>query len=195
MQKKFLGLFFLTCLFVTAFSGSLYAQQTRTVTGKVVDEGGTPLAGASIVVKGTLTGVASGIDGTFFLEVPQGSNTLVVSFVGMETTEAEVTTGPMLVTVAASRTLLNEVVVIGYGTIRRSEVTSAISSVKSEEIKNLSVAGVDQALQGKVSGLTVINNSGQPGGGVSVRVRGITTINSNAPLIVIDGVPLTGTPV
>lgn len=191
MQKKFLRLFFLTCLVVVAFTGSLSAQQMRTVTGKVVDEGGNTLTGASIVVKGTIVGVASGADGTFTLQVPEGSNTLVVSFVGMQTQEVEITPGQMIVTIQSARTLLDEVVVIGYGSIRRSEVTSAISSVKSEEIQNLSVAGVDQALQGKVSGLTITNNSGQPGGGVSVRVRGITTINSNDPLIVIDGVPFT----
>lgn len=191
MQKKFLRLFFLTCLAVSVFTGSLQAQQMRTVTGKVIDEGGTALAGASIVVKGTVAGVATSADGTFTLQVPSGSNTLVVSFVGMETQEVEITPGQLIITMLPSRTLLNEVVVIGYGQIRRSEVTSAISSVKSEEIQNLSVAGVDQALQGKVSGLTIQNNSGQPGGGVSVRVRGITSINSNDPLIVIDGVPFT----
>jgi TonB-dependent SusC/RagA subfamily outer membrane receptor len=84
---------------------------------------------------------------------------------------------------------LNEVVVIGYGTVKRSDVSSAVSSVKASELKDLPVAGIDQALQGKVAGVTVTNNSGQPGGGVSVKVRGVTTINSNDPLIVIDGVP------
>lgn len=191
MQKKFLRLFFLACLVVFAFSSTLSAQQMKTVTGKVVDESGTALAGASIVVKGTVVGVASGIDGAFSLQVPESATTLVVSFVGMGQQEVAITPGTILVTLQSSRTVLEEVVVIGYGTIRRSEVTSAISSVKSEEIQNLSVAGVDQALQGKVSGLTIMNNSGQPGGGVSVRVRGITSINSNDPLIVIDGVPFT----
>lgn len=89
-------------------------------------------------------------------------------------------------------TNLNEVVVIGYGTVRRNEVTSAISSVGQKELKNLQVTGIDQALQGKLAGVTVTNNSGQPGGGVALRVRGLTSINSNCPLIVIDGVPFAG---
>lgn len=84
---------------------------------------------------------------------------------------------------------MNEVVVIGYGTAKRTNVTSSIASVSAKDIKDLPVAGIDQALQGKVAGVTVTNNSGQPGGGVSIKVRGVTTINSNDPLIVIDGVP------
>jgi TonB-dependent starch-binding outer membrane protein SusC len=105
--------------------------------------------------------------------------------------EVPITDGPMSIRMTMAAEEVDAVVVIGYGTIRRSEVTSAIASVKTEEIQDLVVTGVDQALQGKVAGLHVMNNSGQPGGGVSVRVRGITSINSNDPLIVIDGVPFT----
>lgn len=191
MQNKLLRLILLSCLVVVTSSSVVYSQQMKTITGTVVEEGNVPLPGASIVVKGTTIGVASGPDGSFTLRVPEGSTTLVVSFIGMKPQEVAITDGPMTITLLPAGTVLDEVVVIGYGTIRRSEVTSAISSVSNEEIQNLSVAGVDQALQGKVAGLTIMNNSGQPGGGVSVRVRGITTINSNDPLIVIDGVPFT----
>jgi len=168
----------------------LFSQQ-RTVTGKVVDDTNAALPGASVVVKGTTIGTASDLNGNFTLQVPSDATTLVITFVGMDTKEVPISAGPMTITMTMSAEEVDAVVVIGYGTIRRSEVTSAIASVKTEEIKDLVVTGVDQALQGKVAGLQVMNNSGQPGGGVSVRVRGITSINSNDPLIVIDGVPFT----
>src|SRR5690606_31838393 len=167
-----------------------FAQQ-RTVTGRVLDDTNTGLPGASVVVKGTTIGTATDLNGNFSFQVPSDATTLVVTFVGMDIIEVPVTDGPMSIRMTMAAEEVDAVVVIGYGTIRRSEVTSAIASVKSEEIKDLVVTGVDQALQGKVAGLHVMNNSGQPGGGVSVRVRGITSINSNDPLIVIDGVPFT----
>src|SRR5512133_243177 len=190
MQNKLLRLTFLICLAAVMSSAVLYAQQ-RTVTGRVMDDTNAALPGASIVVKGTTIGTASDINGNFSFQVPAGATTLVVSFIGMDTKEVPIAAGPMIITMTMSAKEVDAVVVIGYGTIRRSEVTSAIASVKTEEIKDLVVTGVDQALQGKVAGLTVLNNSGQPGGGVSLRVRGITSINSNDPLIVIDGVPFT----
>ena len=193
MQNKLLRLTFLICLVAVVFPAVLSAQQqTRTVTGTVMDESNAALPGATIKVKGTTIGTNSGSDGSFTLQVPEGSNTLEVTFIGMEPQDVTITPGvPIKVTMVTTQSMLNEVVVIGYGTAKRSEVSSAISSVKTEEIKDLAVAGVDQALQGKVSGLTIMNNSGQPGGGVAVRVRGITSINSNDPLIVVDGVPFT----
>lgn len=142
-------------------------------------------------MKGTTIGTATDAEGRFTLNVPEGSEYLVVSFVGMEPQEVLITQEPMTVTLMPSGNIMDEVVVIGYGTMRRSEVTSAIASVSSNDIENLVVTGVDQALQGKVAGMMVTSNSGQPGGGVALRVRGITTINSNDPLIVIDGVPFT----
>lgn len=189
MQNKLFKILFLICFVVVAFPTALLAQEMRTVTGTVMEEGGATLPGASVVVKGTTIGTASGADGSFTLRVPQGAEFLVITFIGMEPQEVAITSVPINITMLAAKTMLDEVVVVGYGTMRRSEVSSAISSVSNEDLKNLTVAGVDQALQGKISGLVVQNNSGQPGGGVSVRVRGITTINSNDPLIVIDGVP------
>jgi TonB-linked SusC/RagA family outer membrane protein len=189
MQKKLLKVLVLICLAVVAFTSVANAQQQRTVTGMVVDEGSAALPGAAIIVKGTTVGTSSGPDGSFSLVVPEGSTTLVVSFIGMETQEVSISTQPITITMKSAHNMLNEVVVIGYGTERRSQVTSAISSISNAEIKNMSVAGVDQALQGKIPGMSVSSNSGQPGGGVSLMVRGITSVNSNDPLIVIDGVP------
>jgi len=191
MQNKIFKILFLICFVVVSIPSVLLAQELRTVTGTVMEEGGATLPGASVVVKGTTIGTASGPDGSFTLRVPEGATTLVVTFIGMEPQDVAITSAPMRITMLAAKTMLDEVVVVGYGTMRRSEVSSAISSVSSEELKNLSVAGADQAMQGKIAGLTITNNSGQPGGGVSVRVRGITSVNSNDPLIVIDGVPFT----
>lgn len=189
MQNKLLRLIFLICLAAVTSSTVLFAQ--RTVTGKVVDENNAAMPGASIIVKGTTIGTATDLNGNFSFSVPADATTLVVSFIGMDTKEVPITSGPMTITLATTSEQVDAVVVIGYGTIRRSEVTSAIASVKTADIQDLVVAGVDQALQGKVAGLQVMNNSGQPGGGVSLRVRGITSVNSNDPLIVVDGVPFT----
>lgn len=172
-------------------SVQLHAQtDSRKITGTVKDEKGDPLSNASVHVKGTITGAQTNTNGVFSINVPANSKTLVISYVGMETKEVEIGAGDIInITLNSTSQSLNDVVVIGYGTVKKANVTSSISSVNADQIKDLPVAGVDQALQGKVAGLTVTNNSGQPGGGVSIKVRGVTTINSNDPLIVIDGVP------
>ncbi len=189
MQKKLLKACALFVIVALALSVQVFAQQTRTVTGTVYDENNATLPGATIKVKDTNLGTISDSDGKFTLQVPVTATALEISFVGMESQEVPITGSPVLVTLKTALTSLSEVVVIGYGTVRRSEVTSAISSVKTTELKDLQITGVDQGLQGKLSGVTVTYNSGQPGGGVALRVRGLTSINSNDPLIVIDGVP------
>ncbi len=164
--------------------------QTRRVTGSITDDKGAALPGATITVKRTELATKTDVNGAFTLTLPNNSNTLVISYVGMETQEVNVA-GKTTVTISLkpASNNLTDVVVVGYGTRRRGEVSSSISSVSAKDIKDLPVSGLDQAIQGKVSGVTVTNNSGQPGGGVSIKVRGVTTINSNDPLIVIDGVP------
>ena len=191
MQKKLLKAIALMCVVALIFSSNVFAQQTKTITGTVYGENNATLPGATIKVKGTTVGTISDLDGKFSLQVPASAKTLEISFVGMETQDVAITGAPLKINLTSSTTALSEVVVIGYGTVRRNEVTSAISSVNQKELKNLQVTGVDQAMQGKLAGVTVTNNSGQPGGGVALRVRGLTTINSNDPLIVIDGVPFT----
>lgn len=185
MKCKLLVCMILSCmLYSSAFS------QTKKITGTVSDEKGATLPGATVAGKGTVIAVRTDVNGKFTIEVPEKTKTLLITFVGMQ--QEEVFLGNALtvnVTMKTFASLLTDVVVIGYGTRKRADVTSAISSVKTKDLKDMPVAGIDQALQGKVAGVTVTNNSGQPGGGVSIRVRGITTINSNEPLIVIDGVP------
>lgn len=169
-----------------------YAQQgnTRKITGTVKDDTGNALPGVTVEVKNGKAIAATNSLGLFSIEVGSEARILIFSSVGMEKKEVMIgSSNVMEVTLETSTKKLDEVVVIGYGTAKRANVTSSISSVSAKDIKDLPVAGVDQAIQGKVAGVTVTNNSGQPGGGVNIKVRGVTTINSNDPLIVIDGVP------
>src|SRR6476661_4755323 len=180
-------------LFCTLSFSILFAQNKQ-VSGTVSDENGLPLTGATVTVKGTRLATTTGAKGQYTINVPDAGNTLVISYIGMEPKEVPIQgRGLMDVNLKANSTSLGEVVVIGYGTARRSNVTTSISSVNEKDIKNLPVAGADQAIQGKVAGVTVTNNGGQPGGGVSVRIRGITNATgSNEPLYVIDGVQMGG---
>ena len=162
-----------------------------TVTGTVYGEDNVTLPGATIKIPGTTIGTSTDVNGKFSLQVPASAKVLEVSFVGMQAQQFPITSGAMKITLKSDVKQLDELVVIGYGSVKRAEVTSSISSVNQKELKNLQVTGVDQAMQGKLAGVTVTNNSGQPGGGVALRVRGFTTINSNDPRIVIDGVPFT----
>jgi len=163
------------------------------VKGTVSDERGNTLPGATVSVKGTQVGTTTDADGKFSINMPAGSKVLVISFIGMKSHEVEVGNRTTLdITLQYNDQSLDEVVVIGYGTAKRSDVTSSITTIKAAELKDIPAAGVDQLLQGKAAGVTVTSNGGQPGGGVSVKVRGVTSINSNDPLFVIDGVPFVG---
>jgi TonB-dependent starch-binding outer membrane protein SusC len=177
-------------LLVCVFSLSSTFAQSKKITGVVADEKGITLPGATVSIKNTKESVTSDANGKFSITADANAKTLVISFVGMESQELAIgKQTDFSVTLRSLATALNEVVVIGYGTAKKANVSSAISSVNTKDLKDLPVAGIDQAIQGKVAGVTVTNNSGQPGGGVSIKVRGVTTINSNDPLIVIDGVP------
>jgi len=170
---------------------TLHAQ-TVVVKGKVTNDSGEALPGASIIVKGTKTGVNTNDAGNFEIKVSPKA-TLVISSVGYAPQDVRVNNQTQLnVMLSLVVKEMEQVVVIGYGEQRRKDVNSAISSVRGEDIKNIPVAGVDQMLQGKVAGVTVTQNSGAPGGGVSVKIRGISTFGGTEPLYVIDGVPLDG---
>ena len=178
-------------LAIALYSMFVFAQSDpgRIISGTVSDETGATLPGASVIVKGTKIGATTDINGKFELNIPADSKTLFVRFIGMEDREVSIGNKSVFnIAIKYTTSTLNEVVSIGYGAIRKANVTTSISSVSGKDIKNLPLAGADQALQGKVAGVTVTNNGGQPGGGVSVRVRGITAINGNEPLFVIDGV-------
>lgn len=169
---------------------SLMAQQT--ITGVVKDTGGQPMSGVTIVVKGTSAGTMTGADGKYSLPVPAGATTLRFSFIGYTNLEVPISGRKVIdATLQQSVNEMSEVVVVGYGTQKRASVTGAITSVSSKELTSVPVTTADQALQGRASGVTIVNN-GSPGTAPTIRVRGLSTMNSNDPLVVIDGVVTTG---
>jgi TonB-linked SusC/RagA family outer membrane protein len=164
----------------------------RTLTGKITDETNSPLPGVSIVLKGTQRGTISDANGQYKIEVPEGGATLVFSFVGFISQEVNVGTQTSLnVSLKADDKQLNEVVVIGYGTARKSDLTGSVGSVKADQIMERPAASLNQGLAGRMPGVQVNTNSGRPGGRTTVRIRGFSSINSsNNPLYVVDGVQL-----
>ena len=193
MTRKFLGLraMLLACF---AFIAVSVAAQTS-VTGVVLDSSGEPVIGATVREKGSqVGGTATDLDGNFALKVASTKSTLVVSYVGMQTQEVKLD-GKTKVTVKMvdGEVSLDEVVVVGYGTSRRVDITGSVSSLTADQMKESIVTNADQMLQGKVAGVQVTQNSGAPGGATSIRIRGASSINnSNEPLYVIDGVQMSG---
>ncbi|MFT4092472.1 MAG: TonB-dependent receptor [Niabella sp.] len=164
-----------------------------TVTGKVTKNNGDPLPLASVLIKGTNKGTTTDEKGVFTITVAPPA-ALVVSAVGYDPQEILVSskTESVSIILNATGTTLEDVVIIGYGEQKRKDLTGAVSSLKADDIKNIPQAGIDQMLQGRVAGVSVTQNSGAPGGGVSVKIRGISSLGSNEPLYVIDGVPVDG---
>ena len=186
LAKPVRQVFSLTFFFF--FSLSLLAQ--KSINGKVTDSKGNPIQKASVTVKGTRTGTTTDQDGMYTLTVPTNAKILVFSSVDMAPLEVilgtQTTISPSLKSV---ETILGDVVVVGYGTQKRSTLTGAVSSVSSKTLNELPVAGLDQALQGRVAGLTVTNN-GSPGMAPIISIRGISSVtNISDPLYVIDGFP------
>ncbi len=180
----------LTILMILAGAYSAMAQGI-TVTGSVSGEDGAPLIGATVQVKGSGEGTTTGIDGQFQLAVPSEDAVLQISYVGYESQTVAVGSNRSInVTLAPGASVLNEVLVVGYGTQEKEDVTGAISSLPGKDIKNLPVAGASQAIQGRAAGVQVVRNGGAPGSGGSIRIRGTGTVNNAEPLIVVDGVPL-----
>ena len=167
-------------------------QQQKSISGKVTDSTGASLPGVSIAVKGTTTGTVSDIDGNYTLNIPTNAITLVFSFVGMKTQEIEIGSKTKInVTLVDESIGLDEVVAIGYGKVKKSDVTGSVSSLSENNLSTGMVVAPQQAMQGKISGVNISLNSGEPGANSSVRIRGGTSINaSNNPLYVIDGVPV-----
>ena len=160
------------------------------LTGQVIDNNNMPLPGVSVVIKGTTAGTITDFDGNYNLNTELSDSTvLVFSYVGFKTQEI-VVDGQSVINVLMDEdtSLLDEVVVVGYGTQKKSVITGAISGVKQTELEDLPITRVEQTLQGRVSGVTIAATSGQPGSNSTVRVRGITTLGFNEPLWVVDGV-------
>nr|WP_321229698.1 TonB-dependent receptor [uncultured Psychroserpens sp.] len=168
-------------------------QQTKIITGKVVDDTGMPLVGATVMVKGANTGVITDFDGNFELSVPDDTTTLVISYLGYSPQEVEIIGKTIIdVKMMPDNAALDEIVVIGYGTEKKALLSDAITSISSKQVKDLPVSSVDGILQGQAAGVQVQQNSGTPGGEMSVRIRGLSSISgSNQPLYIIDGIPVT----
>lgn len=178
-------------LYANSWELQAVAQQSRAIKGTVKDRTGEPLIGVNVSVKGTTNGTITDMDGNFTLNVSSG-NVLVVSYIGYTTQEISVGSNTTInVMLAEDAKTLDEVVVIGYGTSRRKDITGSVSSVKADELNVISSSSVSQMLQGRVTGMSSIQNSAQPGAGVNVNIRGAASPSgSNAPLYVIDGVPI-----
>jgi TonB-linked SusC/RagA family outer membrane protein len=186
-MKKNLLLWVLGVLLCTS---QVFAQ-SRTITGVVTDaDDGEPLIGVSLLVKGTTIGTVTGIDGDYSLNVDASQNTLVVSYVGYATQEVAIV-GSTINVKLKSGIELDEVVVVGYSAVKKSDVTSSISEVKGEKLSNIPIAGIDNLLQGKASGVQITSINGRPGGNAYIRIRGTGSLNaSSEPLILVDGVQI-----
>jgi TonB-dependent starch-binding outer membrane protein SusC len=189
-KKMFMGMIMLFAMNIT------YAQE-HVVKGLITDESKIPIPGASIVIKGTTSGVLTDVEGKFSLNAPSGSTVLVISYIGYETQEIQVGDQVSINVILKEKTTeLEMVVVVGYGVQKKSDLTGAIASVSSKQLVNTPSTGAIQAMQGKAAGVQIFNNSGMPGAGIQVRVRGINTITRPdewngvpQPIYVIDGVP------
>jgi len=190
------GLKVLILLFTLMLSLSMSVQiayaQGRQVTGTVTStEDGQPVPGATVMEKGTSNGTITSTTGSFALTIQEGA-TLVFSFVGMTTQEIPVGSSAVIdVIMEPDYARLDEVVVIGYGSMKKSDLTGAVASITSEEIETVPIVSMEQAMSGKLAGVDVIQSSHAPGGGITVRIRGGNSINSKVePLYVIDGMPI-----
>lgn len=171
---------------------SFFAMAQVPVSGKVTDEGGKPLEGVTIQVQGATTTAVTGADGAFRITVPSANAVLRITSVGFTLQEVALNNRTQVtVTLRAAANALEDVVVVGYGTRRRSDVTGAISSVSSEQIRQVPTTNISQALQGRIPGLVATQGSFRPGSGANIRIRGNRSLTANnAPLYVVDGIPL-----
>ena len=186
--------FTLLISFVLFFiSAAANAQSgTQIVKGMVIDELGDPMTGVTIVAEGTTVGTITNLDGLFTLDIPSGVKNITVSFVGYTSQRVAVSTGKNIkIKLLPETTELDNVVVIGYGTARKSDLTGSVSNLSSEQFNSGLISSPEQLINGKVSGVQIMSQSGSPTAGSSIRIRGGASLNaSNDPLIVLDGVPL-----
>ena len=177
-------------IFCSVLLGQISFAQALRVTGQVTSaEDGFSLPGVTVSVKGTTNeGTITDMDGNYSINVSKGK-TLVFTYVGCKKHEATVQkAGAMNIVLQPDAQMLDEVVAIGYGTMKKSDLTGSVASVKADQLQKTPAAGLDQALQGRAAGVTVNANSGQPGAAAEVRIRGIGTVNNSAPIYVVDGV-------
>jgi TonB-dependent SusC/RagA subfamily outer membrane receptor len=191
MRPKFYTYLWLV-VFLMLSAGSVWAQNVQ-IRGTVNDETGSPLPGATILVKGTTVGTTTDLDGQYSISSPT-TGVLVFSFIGYSAIEREVGNQSQIdITLQPDLSDLDEVVVVGYGTTKKSQLTGAISSVGAKEIQELPITDARQALQGRAAGVDVTQAGSKPGSAPQVRIRGRRSFNaSNEPLYVVDGIPTVG---
>lgn len=169
--------------------GTQLVTQVKSVTGTIIDETGEPMIGVSVLVQGTTTGTVTDLDGKFVLEVPANA-TLVISYIGYKTQNIKVgSQHAFAIKMESDNEVLDEVVVVGYGVVKKRDLTGSVSSVKAGDIQKTASSNVMQAMQAKVPGLDIQQSSGQAGSGININLRGNRSINAdNSPLILVDGV-------
>ncbi|WP_345162371.1 TonB-dependent receptor [Pontibacter saemangeumensis] len=181
-------------LYLLFFSMTTVLGQGTAVTGKVTDESGNALPGVTVVLKGTSTAAPTSADGTYSINVPNGNGTLVFSYIGFENKEVAINNRSTVnVQLGDDTEALQEVVVVGYGSQLKEEVTGSVQTISTKEIKDIPVSQVTQKLQGKLAGVQINQATGKPGQGMSVRIRGQLSVTGGSdPLYVVDGFPITG---
>src|SRR5690606_4482615 len=178
----------------SSITDDLPSNGLKTVTGIVKNDAGELLPGASILLKGTTTGTSADVDGRFTINANEG-DVLVISFIGHVTQEVVVGASDEIeIVLQQDVTTMEELVVIGYGTVRKKDLTGCVASLQPKDFNQVIITAPDQLIQGRTPGVMVINNTGQPGGASTVRIRGNSSIRAgNDPLFVLDGIPLSGT--
>lgn len=196
LNLRYLSVLLMFCIALTGASLPVFGQQQpegRKITGQVIDENKEPMIGVSILVVGTTGGTVTDFDGNYTLTLPRGTKEIQFSYVGYLTKVVPVPTNSNVLNVQlqSDSQVLSDVVVIGYGTQRKSDLTGSVSSVGSKDFNAGLISSPEQLINGKVSGVQIMSNSGSPTAGSTIRVRGGASLNaSNDPLIVLDGVPL-----
>ncbi|MEP6465828.1 MAG: SusC/RagA family TonB-linked outer membrane protein [Parafilimonas sp.] len=187
LRQLFMGI-------VLLFIGSMSAKAQKTISGMVTDSANkAPLSSVTILVKGSKKGTQTTQDGKFTLTVPENATTLVISSVGYGSKEVAINGESLDIYLSQASTSLTDVVVIGYGSVKKKDITGSITTVGTKDFQKGSITSPEQLIAGKVAGVTITSNGGQPGAGSVIRIRGGASLNaSNDPLIVIDGVPLDG---
>lgn len=192
-KRNYIVRFKLVLLLLLSIYYNPLAAQGKTVSGVVKDVTGEAVVAASVVVKGTTTGTVTNHEGFYQLEIPEVAKTLIFSYVGMLTEEVQITGSIINVILKDDTKLLEDVVVIGYGTARKRDLTGTVASVSSEALKDIPVISAAEALTGKLAGVHVTTTEGSPDADIKIRVRGGGSITGdNSPLYIVDGFPVSG---
>lgn len=190
-HKSIVSFLLLSLMWFCNVQNGFAASELSNISGTVYDENGEPLIGASVHVSGTNIGTATDLEGKFSLANIQKGAVLQFSYVGYQNQSVKFTGTPLKIVLKATSNSLDEIVVVGYGTMKKRDLSGSVSSVKSDELNTVAQSSVSQMLQGKVAGLSAVQSSAQPGAGIKVTIRGAASPSgNNSPLYVIDGVPI-----